>query len=168
MEAVFESVSVSTWFPDDLTAEVLGLSAALPLPAAESAGPAAVAALLEHIEGLGGLRTLEELLRQRYRPVYGPPQPAVLEEWRRRCGPVALAAQREAMGEDQLRPLRAGAAAKRASFAGLAAAGSQAEHIKALMVADEVELTLGLVLGDASIYGFLAGCVGAGSGDGVG
>ena len=65
MEAVFESVSVSTWFPDDLTAEVLGLSAALPLPAAESAGPAAVAALLEHIEGLGGLRTLEELLRQR-------------------------------------------------------------------------------------------------------
>ena len=46
-----------------------------------------------------------------------------------------------------------------------AAGAEQAADVAALMMADEVELTVGLLLGDAAIYGFAAGCVAAAGGE---
>ena len=120
-EAVNESVSVSSWFEDTLTASVLKRSAALPLlpmlPALPSAvlgdafaaaGPEAaepeaasaleltVAVVRHYLAAVGGEGVFRQLVQQRYTHVYGAAEDGSEMRW---CRELCSADAREvAMG----------------------------------------------------------------------
>jgi hypothetical protein len=135
----------------------------------------AVAVLWAYLSGLGsvGARATAvgagglghglglELWEQRYRPLLGSLPPPVLREWRALCAPAARAAAMERLPAAEHTELERLIGAKRQTFAALRDSVLGEEHadgVARLLVLDEAELTLAVLLGDASVFPFLGGC----------
>lgn len=206
VEAVNQSVSVSSWFADTHIASILRQSAEMPLlpmlPAlahgaldslaeikpregstlideanvtdsSKQALAVAVAAIHRLLEGFCGKDVFSRVMVQRYTPVYGAlarhdhqqENPATTQElaaWRDLCSPERRAIALQQFGAENVAAVDATIAAKKALFAELVAADSMndkdAAGITSEMMLDEAELTVALLLGDASLLRFFHAC----------
>ena len=146
VEAVNESVSVSSWFEDTLTASVLKRSAALPLlpmlpplPSAvrddafAAAGPEAaepeaasalgltVAVVRHYLAAIGGEGIFRQVVQQRYTHVYGAAEDddSEMRWWRQLCSAEARAVAMGRFGDAALSEVEAIVASKLEVFGAL-------------------------------------------------
>ena len=171
-EAVNESVSVSSWFEDTLTASLLKRSAALPLlpmlpplpfavldDAFAAAGPEAadtgaasalrltVAVVRHYLAAVGGEGIFRQVVQQRYAHVYGAAEDgSEMRWWRELCSAEAREVAMGRFGGAALSEVEAIVASKLEVFGALeggAMKDEEARAVKQEMVLDEAELTVG-------------------------
>lgn len=129
-----------------------------------------VAAVHRLLEGFGGVDIFSRVVRQRYTAVYGAlarqQQDAAtrqeLSSWRELCTPEQRALALRQFGPKNTAAVDAAVLAKKAVFADVGAASTMnaadVAGVRSEMELDEAELTVALLLGDASLLRFFHAC----------